>query len=1079
MLTLLYGTRGARDEIYKRIKTDVADGRRAFLIVPDQKALLAEEGLMKVLPRSAALLVDAVGFSRLANLVCRKYGSLTYRYATEGAKAVTMHSAIKKLRPHLKVFGGEIQNGTLESLTALMREFRTCQIDADTLLEAAKKAGATPLGDKLSDLALIYLEYENALHKNFSEVEDDIDTLADLLSKHDFFDGANVYIDSFVSFTKQELSVISRMLAKGTSVTVALPYSGGGAHMAECKDTRKKLLSLASKLSCEFYEKEVPTSAPMPIAFAKDMLWDFSSADIFDGDTSGILEVANCFDQNEEALLCLKEIFGAVNSGKSFSDIAIIARNAESYTGILDRLLKKCNIPFFFAKKTDAGSLPLTSLILSALSLYIGDFKAADVIEYMKSGLVGLSDEECDVFDEYIDRWNINGRARYLDGEDFTMSKKGYAKASSKEDLADINLIKEKIAAPLMRFCDTLDGAKTVRDFAVAVYEYLDELHIKEASQSSDVVKFFGVDKTEDAIRLWNITMEALDTLVDSADESELSAADFLTLVKILFSAIDIASIPSSKDQIIIGNADSIRIDERHTVIILGAIEGVFPASVSESPTLGENERNELEALGITLSQNLLLRSARELYHFARALDFATDRAVISYYNVSASGDSVRPSFALSRLRKLFANLKEYTFSALPESERIFYENAAAEAVGTFTPETEATLCTLLSARGNYTPPLQNGALLSNAVSSIDESVAKALYKDTMYLSQSKIDTYCDCKFKHFLRYIIALEDTAPFEFNPMDTGTYVHSVVENFVNGAIESGHKISDYTDEEIKRLALLLSQKETEKIIASSGKNARMLSYFDRIYKNIHLILKNLVAEFKSSSFEPLACEYSIGIGGHAPLAIELSDGAKVSLNGVADRVDILKKDGEVYLRIVDYKTGNKPFKEEDIKEGKNLQLLIYLFSLCLVADKDFFALSGVDSTEKIHPGSALYFVVNAPQVKRDVPPSDSDDILSVAENQFERKGFIFSADELAGLVDKTSAKLFSKKLAAKTSAETKEIYETVCESIKNVATAMRSGRIDTLETNVSSNTTCKYCDYKNVCRKNSDKGDADNA
>ena len=158
---------------------------------------------------------------------------------------------------------------------------------------------------------------------------------------------------------------------------------------------------------------------------------------------------------------------------------------------------------------------------------------------------------------------------------------------------------------------------------------------------------------------------------------------------------------------------------------------------------------------------------------------------------------------------------------------------------------------------------------------------------------------------------------------------------------------------------------------------------------------------------------------------------------------------------------------------------MQLLIYLFSLCLVADKGFFSLCGVDSTDKIHPGSALYFVVNAPQIKRDVPPSENDDISAMAEAQFERKGFIFSADELSGLVDKTADKLFTKKLAAKNSAETKEIYETVCESVKTVATAMRSGRIDTLETNVNANSTCKYCSYKNICRKNNLQGDEDNA
>ena len=78
MLTLLYGTRHARKEIYRRIRRNTDGARRAYLIVPDQKALLAESELSGILPPCAALYADAVGFSRLANLVCRRYGGLTY-----------------------------------------------------------------------------------------------------------------------------------------------------------------------------------------------------------------------------------------------------------------------------------------------------------------------------------------------------------------------------------------------------------------------------------------------------------------------------------------------------------------------------------------------------------------------------------------------------------------------------------------------------------------------------------------------------------------------------------------------------------------------------------------------------------------------------------------------------------------------------------------------------------------------------------------------------------------------------------------------------------------------------------------
>ena len=1079
MLTLLYGTRGARAEIYNRIAQTVTKERRAYLIVPDQKALLAEEALMHVLPRSAALLVDAVGFSRLANLVCRRYGSLTYRYATEGAKVVTMYRALQKLRPHLRVFGGELRSGILEALCTLMREFRTCQVTADALQSAADGLGETPLADKLFDLSLLYTEYEARLHANFAEQEDDLDTLADLLGEHDFFGDAEVYIDSFVSFTKQEMTILSRMLSRGVRVTVALPFSRRGAHMAECADTRKKLLSLCARLSCEFTESYIEEDAPAALSFAKENLWNFASADRFAESTEGVLEIVHCADKQEEVALCLKEIYRALAAGYSYADIAIVARNAESYNGICDRLFTRCGIPYFFSKKTDALLLPLTGLILSALSLYIGDFSANDVTAYIKTGLVGLSDDECDLFEEYIDRWNIHGRARYLDGEDFTMSAGGYtAKEVDPASLAEINAIKEKVALPLSRLCDSLDGAKTVRDFATAIFVYLEELSIREKSLEPTLVRYFGVDKTADAIRLWNVTLEALDTLVDASAEEETTAADFYTLIRLLFSAIDIAKIPTAKDQIIIGNADTIRIDARKIVLILGAVEGVFPAPVSESPTLPENERSVLDGMGITLSQNLRLRSARELYHFVRAIDFATERVVISHYGADTDGRTCEPSFALTRLQKLFPNLHTYTFASLSPTQKLYFAPHAADAAGRFDDATDAAIRTVLSARGTDLPPLATSETLTNSASSISAETAAAIYGESMRLSQSKIDTFADCKFRHFMQYILRLEDTAPFEFNPADTGTFVHSVLENFMINAKAAGKRIADYTDAEIDTAARSLCAIEVEKILRSSfGGSARMLCFFERMYRNIRLILQNLVGEFKNSRFEPFLTEYRFGAGGHAPLSVSLSDGTNVTLNGIADRIDIYKEDGKVYLRVADYKTGKKPFSEKDLTKGKNLQLLIYLFSLCTVADKGFFDLVDVNSTKDILPAGATYFVVKPPSLSEDTLPQG--DMRTEAEKLLERKGFIFSAEALADAIDRSADKQFSNKLIEKDEAETKALYETVTQSIAHVAETMRAGKIDTKDTACGADAPCRYCAYVRICRRELQEGDEQDA
>ena len=240
-----------------------------------------------------------------------------------------------------------------------------------------------------------------------------------------------------------------------------------------------------------------------------------------------------------------------------------------------------------------------------------------------------------------------------------------------------------------------------------------------------------------------------------------------------------------------------------------------------------------------------------------------------------------------------------------------------------------------------------------------------------------------------------------------------------------------------------------------------------------KNIMLVLKNLVKEFKNSAFEPFLLEYKIGLqGGHAPLVIELGDGATATLGGIADRIDIYKENGKVYVRVADYKSGKKEFKESDIFKGKNLQLLIYLFALCNVADKKFFDLIGVNSTDDILPASASYFVIKPPKISLNAKPNDID-ALEKAEDSYKRLGYIFDAEVLGNAIDKTAEKEFSEKLIEKDAEGADELFFNVKESIKKLACDMRAGKIDTDGADVGSDSPCSFCAYKAICRKENEE------
>lgn len=1070
MLTLLYGTYAAQNEVYARMQKVVADGRRAYLIVPDQCALLAERGLATHLPAGAALLADALGFSRLSNLVCRRYGKLTYRYADAGTRLLFVWRAHKRLQNRLRTLR-TLERDAVESLCSLFTEFRAAAVTPETLTAAAQSLAPAPLSDKLSDIAALYGEYELLLHKEFAESADDLDVLANLLEENDFFGDAEVFVDSFLSFTAQERRILSRILSRGVHVTLTLPFSRGGAHLAEIADTRRGLFTLAAKLGCGIEEFSCADSAPAPLEFAKTCLWDFGAAPYTGTSTEGVLEAVACATPREEVELCAREIYKAVHTrGLLYSDIAVVMRDPGAYAGVIDRTLRLCGVPVFFSEKTDISALPLTKLILSALSLYVYNFSLSDMISYARTGLCGISDDDCDLFVEYIDRWNVNGRARYLSDEDFTMPWEGYTGAPV-QSLEEVNRVRRELTAPLIRFADSLSGAVTVRDFATALFDFLDDAKIRERSTDKNFTRYFGLDRTADAVRLWNITLGALDALTVAAGDEPVTAAEFSDLCRLLFSKLELASIPAAVDEVIIGGIDTVRTERKKLVLILGVNDGVFPAAVGESPMLCEDDREHLlESCGILLSQNKKLRAARELFHVIRALDIAAEKAVVSYHLHGADFADALPSFAITRLQKLFGtSLFSYVYTNLDDAEKIWYAELAKRDLGRFSERAEATLEGVLTARGEVLPPLPGQSALSSDNLAMRKESAAAVYGDRMQLSQSKLDKYNDCKMRYFCESLLGLCDGQRFVFNPADTGSFVHKILEVVLRDLHERGKSIGKLDDGEIEQIARTTCEGAVRTVLAPIGGSARMDALFGRLSKHVTLILKNLRTEFANSRFEPLAFEYPIGMAqGHAPYVITLDDGGTAILRGIADRVDVCREGGKVYLRIVDYKTGNKTFSESDLAKGKNLQLFLYLMTLTEIADRAFFDLVGVSSTEELVPAGAVYFVVKAKSEHLKAPPAQDFDGAARAGEGLSRRGLVLDEAALGNILGGIVSDQLKKEIT-KSRAEFADAFETVKTAVKTAAAQMRSGRIDCRDTARGSGNPCSYCKFDKICRR----------
>ena len=142
-----------------------------------------------------------------------------------------------------------------------------------------------------------------------------------------------------------------------------------------------------------------------------------------------------------------------------------------------------------------------------------------------------------------------------------------------------------------------------------------------------------------------------------------------------------------------------------------------------------------------------------------------------------------------------------------------------------------------------------------------------------------------------------------------------------------------------------------------------------------------------------------------GGEAaePFTVSLPDCTNAYVFGKVDRVDTYKKGKDVYIRVVDYKTGIKDFKLSDIELGLNLQMLLYLFALWQNPTEQFKEKAGCEKGGGILPAGVLYFSAKAPEISLEKEESE-ETVMSRANSSLTRKGLLLDDKEILKAMEK---------------------------------------------------------------------------
>lgn len=1083
MLTIL--SEGFRTEsVRERIAAAVSIKKKCILIVPEQETLNAEAYFARTLPSYSPLCFEATNFSRLANTVFRRLGGICYRYASDGAAALLMWKTLDALAPFLNTPMRD--TGAVEEMLAALGELYAAGVDESALSAAAARL---PEGDrlreKLCDLSLIFHTYRGELAEAYGSHAEDLDRLAVLLRENDCFEDTAFFVDSFTSFTAQEYRILEALMRR-CDLTVALQRKAGtlpSLCYEETEDTAKKLLALARAASIPSVCKEgAKDILPPAIAYAKEQLFRADKALSpyeENGDAIALWRVKNPFDAADAVAA---DIAARVRAGARFRDFAVFVRDVKKYAGIIDTALARQGLPFFISTSRDVFSFSAVRMIRAAYEVLCKGYRTSDVLAFLKCGYGDASPDDVDVFEIYVSFWRISGKS-FADKKPWTMKPSGYAKELTEADaftLARANRVKEQLTDVLSVLDEGSHDGDTVRAHASALYAFLKRVKCEERLRSlAEEEKVRGRAAEADALsRLFGVICDMLDTACEAAGELSLSKAQFAEMLDVLFSSVSFGQLPTSPDAVTVGSAEMLRAREARFTYLLGVNEGEFPATVASGGAFADSERRILEDLGLPLAFDPLIRASREQFCFLRALASASECATVISYKTDAAGGAVHASALFDRMEKIFGKAKE-----IKKIEAYTPESALSLGV---TDEDEAALASLLGDDKRYEHFFLGKSIpISSTECFIDKDLAKAIFPKSLRMSQTRFESYLKCPFAYYCEYLLGLSSKENADFSALDVGSLIHAVLENLFLALDADEKTIKTVSRAEIPYYTEKVCRAYIEKICPEEMKSSpRLLHLFERLKRSATLISEELYDEFAQSDFTPAFFEFTIGKSGTPdPIAFDFGEGNQMLFHGQIDRIDTYRhSDGRLYLRVVDYKTGKKVFSVDDVKKGKNLQMLLYLFSLWKSENPAFRERLALKEGETPLPAGVSYMMASVNDVALDAP-ADEEDVKALAKESLTRSALTLMDEDIVRAMDKLlSGHYVPLKTDKKTGSiqwdksfasleRMGEIFEEMKTVVAKVGESMRQGKAcaEPSEEKIGMGTVCDSCAYKPMCRK----------
>ena len=1100
---------GKSHRIYEEIMQQAAQepGRNFLIIVPDQFTMQTQKDLVMRSDRGGILNIDVLSFGRLSHRILEEVGTKEMPVLDDTGKSLVLQKIAADLKEQLPAMGSLLhKQGYIHEVKSAISEFMQYGIstqDMDKLIASAEKRGA--LAMKLRDLKTLYRGFQDYIRDHFITTEETLDVLRRSLVKSKILPDSVVIFDGFTGFTPIQNRLIQELMrvCEETIVTVTIgeeedPYQMDGEqklfHLS--KKTVADLVKLAAEAEVtrgeDVFVKGGPnrfTEAPA-LCYLEQNLFRYQYEPYTEKQCEiRMFEALSPREEVHQTALYIRKLIR--EEGLTYRDIAVVIGDLEGYASYVETEFGQLEIPCFLDRTRGIVLNPMIEYIKSALQLYIRDFSYDTVFHFLRSGMADISREEIDELENYVIRTGARGYRTY--SRLFTRKTEEMQQGSGQEDTERAEETMERLNRIRQQFADTVEilhmaPRAKAGEYVDHLYDFLEQNQVQQKllnyqqrfEQEGDLAK------AREYAQIYRLVMDLLDQIYELLGEEEISLQEFADILEAGFGEITVGTIPQNVDRIVVGDMERTRLKQVKVLFFLGVNDGNIPKNASKGGIISDMDREFLIESGTEMAPSPRQQMYIQRLYLYLNMTKPSERLYLSYAKVNSDGKGIRPSYLIDTVRKLFPQLAvEYPqnrsrleqIEGRQEGARYLAEELREYADGTLREEERQDF--YLMYRAYEADPEGRDRLTAAAFRRYKESglsriVARALYGRQLENSVSRLETYAACACRHFLQYGLSLQEREEFGFEVSDMGNVYHAVLENFAGKLAESGRTWWDFDEnfatQAIKEAVEGYAATYGETVLYSSARNEYAITRMSRILTRTVLTLQQ---HLKQGSFQPDDYELSFRFAENLDsIHVDLSEEEKMHLQGRIDRIDVSEDAEHVYVKVIDYKSGNKKFDLAALYYGLQLQLVVYMNAAMELESRKH-------PDKEIVPAALLYYHIDDPTIETPVELTQeqiNEEILTKLRMNgvvnsdpavVERLDRFLQDKSKVIPVEKKKDGSFSARSGILSREELQVVSAYVDTKIRQIGREILDGKIAANPYEKGNEEACTYCAYKKVC------------